>query len=46
MLFTVTEYEGTLVALAVVGLKPESAPPDMGEHGAANVDCVTVWFLG
>jgi len=45
-LFTVIENEGTLAALAVVGWYPESAPPDMGRHGAANVDCVTVWFLG
>jgi hypothetical protein len=46
VLFTVSEYEGTLVALAVTGWKSESVPPDMGWHGAANVDCVTVWFLG
>jgi hypothetical protein len=45
-LFTVIENEGTLVALAVTGWKLESAPPDMGWHGAGNVDCVTVWFLG
>ena len=35
-----------MVALAATGWKPESTPPDMGWHGAANVDCVTVWFLG
>lgn len=38
--------EGTLAALADTGWKPESIPPDMAWHGAANVDCVTVWFLG
>jgi len=32
--------------LVDTGWKPESTPPDMGWHGAANVDCVTVWFLG
>lgn len=46
VLLTVIENEGTLLALAVTGWKLESAPPDMGWHGAANVDCVTVWFLG
>jgi len=46
VLFTVTENEGTLEAFAVTGWKPESTPPDMGWHGAANDDCVTVWFLG
>ena len=46
MLLTVIVKEGTLDALAVTGWKLESAPPDMGWHGAANVDCVTVWFLG
>jgi hypothetical protein len=30
VLFTVTENEGTLVALAVTAWKPESAPPDIG----------------
>lgn len=35
-----------MVALAATGWKPESTPPDMGWHGAGNVDCVTVWFLG
>ena len=38
--------DGTVVALAATGMKPESMPPDMGAQGAANVDCVTVWFLG
>ena len=46
MLFTVTLNAGTLAALAVTGWKLESAPPDKGWHGAANDDCVTVWFLG
>jgi len=46
VLFTVTENEGTLDAFAATGWKPESTPPDMAWHGAANVDCVTVWFLG
>lgn len=46
VLFTVTENEGTLVAFAATGWKSESTPLDMGWHGAANVDCVTVWFLG
>ena len=44
--FTVTVKEGTFVAFAATGWKPESTPPDMGSHGAVNVDCVTVWFLG
>ena len=43
---TVTENEGTFVALALTGWKLESIPPDMDWHGAVNVDCVTVWFLG
>jgi hypothetical protein len=38
--------EGTLVAPAATGWKPESTPPDMGWHGAVNDDCVTVWFFG
>lgn len=46
VLFTVIENEGTLVALAATGWKLESTPPDKGWHGAANDDCVTVWFLG
>jgi hypothetical protein len=46
VLFTVTVMVGTWVALAATGMKPESMPPDMGRHGAAKVDCVTVWFLG
>ena len=45
-MFTVIENEGTLLALVATGWKPESAPPDMAWHGAANVDCVTVWFFG
>src|SRR6266702_4003114 len=26
--------------------KPESKPPEMGAQGLANVDWVTLWFLG
>jgi hypothetical protein len=43
---TVTEKDGTEVALAATGWKLESIPPDMGRQGLANVDCVTEWFLG
>lgn len=43
---TVIEKEGAEVALAATGWKLESTPLDMGWQGAANVDCVTVWFLG
>ena len=46
MLLTVTENEGTFDELAVTAWNCESTPPDMAWHGAANVDCVTVWFLG
>jgi len=42
----VIENWGTFVALAATGWKLESIPPAMGLHGAVNVDCVTVWFLG
>lgn len=44
--FTVSEKEGTVVALAETGRKPESMPLARGWHGAAKDDCVTVWFLG
>lgn len=37
---------GPWVALAATGRKSESMPLAMGWQGAANVDCVTVWFLG
>jgi len=37
---------GPWVALAGTGWKLESMPLAMGWQGAANVDCVTVWFLG
>jgi hypothetical protein len=43
---TVIENEGTCVALAATGWKPESAPLASGWHGAAKDDCVTVWFFG
>ena len=43
---TVMVKEGTLLAPAATGWKPESTPPDKGWHGAVNEDCVTVWFLG
>lgn len=43
---TVSENEGTCVALAVTGWKPESAPVASGWHGAAKDDCETVWFFG
>ena len=46
MSFTKTVMEGTWVELAGTGMKPESMPLDIGWHGAAKVDCVTVWFLG
>ncbi len=45
-MFTVIVKAGVLVAFADTGWKPESTPLAIGEHGAANVDCVTVWFLG
>jgi hypothetical protein len=28
-----------------LGMKPESIPPSIFLHGAANVDCVAVWFF-
>ena len=43
---TVMENEGTEVALAATGWKPESIPLASGSHGAAKDDCVTVWFFG
>ena len=34
------------VAFAATGWKPESSPSSLKfAHGAANVDCVTVWFF-
>lgn len=48
-LATVKEYIGSVPALTrsiVDGLKPESIPPAIGEHGLANVLCVTVWLFG
>jgi len=43
---TVTVKEGTCVALAETGWKPESTPFASGWHGAVKDDCVTVWFFG
>ena len=36
---------GSTVVPAATGMKPESPPPATGAHGAASVDCVTVWFF-
>lgn len=46
MAFTVIVKEGTEAAERFTNWKLESIPPAMGWHGAANVDWVTVWFLG
>lgn len=32
------------LVVASTGAKPESKPPSRSEHGAWNVDSVTVWF--
>ena len=44
--FTGTTKDGTWVALAATGWKPELRPPAMGWQGAPNDVWVTVWFLG
>jgi hypothetical protein len=37
---------GTDAWPAVTGWKPDAMPPAILVQGAANVDCVTVWFFG
>jgi len=44
-------YVGVMESEAETGMNPEKTPVTLevepiGWHGAANVDCVTVWFAG